>query len=205
MPSFPIVTAQTCTSSTTLASILSVYPPRPGFPILDMTWGKGAFWNGVTVPFHSKLVTMDSQARAGIKADFTQLPFRKESFSMAVLDPPYGNSGGSHASSFGIEESYRLKAGNSHLLLMEMYEFGLREAWQVLIKGGVLVVKCQDAIESGKQKWTLVELFSLAKGWGFSVLDLFIQVQERPPRMRHTYQLHARKNHSYFIVMKKES
>jgi hypothetical protein len=38
----------------------------------------------------------------------------------------------------------------------------------------------------------------------FTMVDMFILVQEHTPIMRHKYQYHARKNHSFFLIFKRD-
>lgn len=64
-------------------------------------------------------------------------------------------------------------------------------------------MKCQDQIQSGKQRWVHVELYDYAKSLGFYGRDLFVLVQKTRPAIRWPVQKHARKNHSYLWVLER--
>lgn len=66
---------------------------------------------------------------------------------------------------------------------------------------GVLIVKCQDEVCSNRQRFTHVEIMRAYEGMGFVAEDLFVLVRRnRPGASRVVRQVHARKNHSYFLV-----
>ena len=67
---------------------------------------------------------------------------------------------------------------------------------------GILALKTQDEIESGKQVWRHFDLRFL---WGFKLIDLFVVTMIGKPLMRHKHQKHARKNHSYFMVYRRSN
>ena len=78
------------------------------------------------------------------------------------------------------------------------------EAYRVLRPGGVYIVKCQDEVCANKQRLTHVELINHLTGLGFIIDDLFVVVRRGKPGVsRMVRQVHARKNHSYFLVFKK--
>lgn len=62
-------------------------------------------------------------------------------------------------------------------------------------------MKCQDEVSAGVQRLTHVEIIMNLVRLGFYPKDLFVMVRRnRPGVTRVIRQLHARKNHSYFIV-----
>ena len=66
---------------------------------------------------------------------------------------------------------------------------------------GILIVKCQDFVNGRRNYIFLEEILSLARDNNFQVLDLFILLaKSRPIKM--IKQQHARKYHSYFLVLK---
>jgi hypothetical protein len=85
-----------------------------------------------------------------------------------------------------------------------MYFSAGQEAFRVLKKGGVLIVKCQDEVSAGKQWLTHVEIINEYEAYGFYTKDLFVVVRNnRPVISRLKKQVHARKNHSYFLIFTK--
>jgi len=66
------------------------------------------------------------------------------------------------------------------------------------------VVKCQDEVSANKQRLTHVEIITAAESIGLYAKDLFVVVRpNRPCVSRLKRQVHARKNHSYFLVFVK--
>jgi predicted methyltransferase len=95
-----------------------------------------------------------------------------------------------------------LNRNTSHESVIRLYAGGFLEAARVLKQGGILIVKAQDEIESGRQRLSHCEIIRLLELIGFAVIDLFVLVQQTIPAMRHQYQRSARKNHSYAIIAK---
>jgi hypothetical protein len=65
-------------------------------------------------------------------------------------------------------------------------------------------VKCQDEVSANRQWLTHVEIINAYAEFGFYARDLFVVVRSnRPGVSRILKQVHARKNHSYFLVFQK--
>jgi hypothetical protein len=93
--------------------------------------------------------------------------------------------------------------GCYHADIIQLYRDGMREANRILRPHGLMLVKCQDEIESSKQKMSHIELYDIAvKELGMVVQDLFVLFQKRRPVIQHKNQKHARKNHSYMWVFR---
>ena len=91
-----------------------------------------------------------------------------------------------------------------HAAVVDLYEEGGREAHRVLRDNGVFVVKCQDEVSANRQNLTHVEIINAYAATGFFCKDLFVVVRpNRPGMSRVLKQVHARKNHSYFLVFVK--
>lgn len=76
-----------------------------------------------------------------------------------------------------------------------------REAHRVLGERGVLIVKCQDEVCSNRRRFTHVEIMTAYERLGFVAEDLFVVMRNnRLGVSRAVRQVHARKNHSYFLV-----
>ncbi len=195
----PVLTAKVGRNAALFEEIARLY--IPGRRVLDMTWGRGNFWNPCSLD-RFDVVGMDLVTPRDVQADLRHLPFKDESFDAVVLDPPYAKRVGtsikaSIAAPYGLAHP-QAPTGNAEVTFV--YRQGATEALRVLTPGGILILKCQDEIESGKQRWNHVALLTLP---GFVCEDLFVLVQTSTPAMRVPYQLHARKNHSYFIVHRK--
>ena len=67
-----------------------------------------------------------------------------------------------------------------------------------------MIVKCQDEVSANRQWLTHVEIISHYEQLGFYTKDLFVVVRQNKAGVsRLLKQVHARKNHSYFLVFVK--
>lgn len=175
-----------------LIKVVSDFYLKEGISVADVTFGKGVFWRDVDI---SKYNFLPSDLQTG--TDFGNLPYEDRSIDCLILDPPYMHGGETIKES--INDCYKNK-NTSHESVIRLYLRGILEAARVLKKGGQLWVKCQDEIESGKQKSSSCEIKIIAEIIGFQTKDLFILTQDSIPAMREKYQLTARKNHSYLYI-----
>ena len=186
-----ILTGSVGTNAEMFLDILRLHVPE-GSKIADVTYGRGVFWRNVD---EAKYQLTKSDLQMGI--DFRALPYENAVFDALVLDPPYMHGGATVKDS--INKCYK-NANTSHESIVRLYAGGILEAARVLKQKGIIVIKTQDEIESGKQRMTHIELVHLLELFGFRIVDLFVLVQSTVPAMRETYQKTARKNHSYAIV-----
>lgn len=183
--------------------ILDLYVPD-GSVVADITYGKGVFWKNVE---HGKYQLLPTDITNGV--DCRALPYKDGEIDCVVFDPPYMHSpGGTAYASHKPYESYYRNNGTGnrtrskyHEAVLELYVDGGREAYRVLRDRGVLIVKCQDEICSNRQRFTHVEIMREYEDLGFVAEDLFVVMRNnRPGVSRMARQVHARKNHSYFLV-----
>jgi hypothetical protein len=187
-----------------LLSILQLYVPGGRFD-LDPTFSKGAFYDGVLLPYPKHCSDLNPQNRdeKGYPyiqaADCRSLMFESASLGSIVFDPPF-----IHAHGKGSEIGNRFSSYPTQHALRAMYMASLVEFYRVLKTKGVLVFKCQDIIESGKQVMNHCIIWQMANSLGFVDLDLFILTADhRMVGHNHHEQQHARKFHSYFWVFEK--
>jgi tRNA G10 N-methylase Trm11 len=169
---------------------------KPGAKIADVTYGKGVFWRHVDVTAYD---LHPSDIETG--KDFHHLPYPDASFEAVVFDPPYMNGGGNVKES--INDCYRNEGNMSHENVMAIYLSGILEARRVLVRHGILFIKCQPAVADHKQKLTHVQIATVLPMIGLQIEDEFVLRQATVPLMRHKTQQHARKNHSYLLVAKR--
>ena len=185
-----------------------------GARIADVTYGKGVFWRHVDT---SRYDFVPSDIAEGV--DCRKLPYEDESFDALVFDPPYMEGfyrgGSSVKAGAGTHGAFRDHYSNGderpasggakwHAAVLEMYVEGCREAHRVLRDGGHLIVKCQDEVSANRQNLTHVEVINACAELGLYCKDLFVLVRaNRPGMSRVIQQIHARKNHSYFLVFAK--
>ena len=172
---------------------------RDGDVVADVTYGKGGFWSSVD---QTRFVLKSTDLSTGV--DFRSLPYDDGSIDVVVLDPPYIYNPKATVKA-SISGSYNINASQESYATTDavigMYRDGMREALRVLVPGGLLWVKCQDGIESGKPRWNHVTLALIGKELGYEMRDLFVLLQLSTPTIRWPHQFHARKNHSYLWIM----
>ena len=194
------------------AQILRLHVPE-GAIVADVTWGKGVFWQKVREGAYDVQATDISMG-----VDCRELPYLDGEIDCVVLDPPYmegffrdadsQKAGGGSYSAFrehyanGDEKPE--SAAKWHDAVTELYREAGREAFRVLRRNGVLIVKCQDEVSANRQHLTHVEIINDYELLGFYTKDLFVVVRPNKPSVaRLKKQVHARKNHSYFLVFVK--
>lgn len=186
-----------------LPRILDLYV-APGSIIADVTYGKGVFWKRIP---HDKYELRATDILTG--TDCRDLPYADEEIDCVVLDPPYMHSPGgtAHSAHTAFEQHYRNNSANNgtgkkyHDAVLELYLQAAQEAYRVLRQRGVLIVKCQDEVCSNRQRFTHIEIVHGLEEIGFISEDLFVAVRNNKPGVsRAIRQVHARKNHSYFLV-----
>lgn len=206
--------------------ILSLHVPT-GSMIADVTYGKGVFWKKVPSGNY-KVIASDISLKPTDaipsddfefhdNVDCRHLPYENGSLDCVVLDPPYMEglyrNSESHMAGSGTHAAFRHAYSNGkptnggpkwHDAVLDMYCKAGKEAYRVLRKDGLLIVKCQDEVSANKQRLTHVEIITGYESLGFYTKDIFIVVRtNRAGVTRLKKQEHARKNHSYFIVFQK--
>lgn len=171
------------------------------------------FWKKVPAKDYE---VVGSDLKTGV--DCRKLPYKDEEFDCVVFDPPYmegffrkseGHLGGS-----GTHSAFRKAYSNGeatngdgpkwHAAVVDLYVKGGRETARVLKKNGIFIVKCQDEVSANRQWLTHVEIITAYEKMGFYVRDLFVVVRSNQPGVsRIIKQVHARKNHSYFLIFQK--
>ncbi|MBI5300793.1 MAG: site-specific DNA-methyltransferase [Chloroflexi bacterium] len=199
------------TNADLFPKILELHVPH-GAVVADITYGLGVFWRNVP---KEKYVLKATDLKTGV--DFRQLPYPDRSIDCVVLDPPYMEGllrrTKEHLGGVGTYHSFRnaYSDGNGsdngpkwHAAVLDLYFKGGREAYRILRREGIFIVKCQDEVSAGKQHLTHVELINEYAKLGFYAKDLFVLVRPNNASVsRILKQVHARKNHSYFLVFVK--
>jgi len=198
-------------NSTLFPNILKLHV-REGARIADVTYGSGVFWKNVD---KSKYELVPSDIATGV--DCRALPYEDSSFDALVLDPPYMEgllrSNVNHKAGNGTFSSFRKYYSNGdeknegpkwHAAVSDLYFKAGEEAHRVLKDHGVMIVKCQDEVSANRQWLTHVEIINHYEPLGFYTKDFFVLVRKNKVGIaRLKRQVHARKNHSYFMVFVK--
>ena len=218
-----VLSARVSGNAEVFADILRLHVPL-GSIVADVTYGKGAFWKRVPDEAYQLLA---SDIKTGIP--WSCLPYGDASVDAVVFDPPYIEGfyrrtasalagSGTHAT---FREAYsdgcpqadlHIEAASPvyvprkyHEAVLEAYLSGMAEVMRILRPGGKLVLKCQDEVSANRQRLTHVELIWALEARGFHCKDLFVVVRSNSPGVsRMLKQEHARKNHSYFLVLERQ-
>lgn len=173
--------------------------------ILDPTWGEGKFWTKWD-PLPPRLVACDlnpAKSPIGYPIDFTCMPFSDHEFDAITFDPPYqlnGTSTGKGSSAkdaqYGVDQYMPVAARH------ELIRHGMSECWRVLAPGGILLVKCQDQVASGRKHWQ-TDMFTAhaEKLGGRKVDELYVEGYRDQPQG--TSQKHSRQDFSALLVIRK--
>lgn len=201
----PIVTARVGKNADIFVDILRLYVPE-GSVIADVTYNRGAFWRKVDRSKYHVLASDVDRVKNDIVADMGWLPYRTHSLDAIVIDPPYGHGTSPNMNRQGLEKQYGLAGAlGGPRFIRQLYRNASYEAQRTLSPGGIAIVKCQDMVDSSEQHWMSDLVKNDFEAMGFDLEDRFVLVRESTPMMRHDYQVHARKNHSYFLIFKKPS
>lgn len=206
-----IVSAYIGRNAEVFPQILALHVPE-GSTVADVTWGRGVFWEKVPP---GRYLLKATDISMGI--DCRTLPYKDGSIDCVVLDPPYMEGlfrkSTSNMAGSGTHSAFRANYSNGeateggpkwHDAVLDLYFRAGREALRLLRNDGVLIVKCQDEVSANVQRLTHVEIINEYERCGFYTKDLFIVVRtNRPVVSRLKLQVHARKNHSYFLVFVK--
>jgi hypothetical protein len=204
----PILTAKQGTNADLFPDILKLYVPENSL-ILDMTYGRGVFWKNVDI---SKYFIYRNDLNSDLgesHEDFRETSWDDSVFDAVVFDPPYLYVGGFRTFKASVDAGYgnRQRAVEQGIYgvagVDKMYKDGILEAHRILKPKGILIGKCMDQVMSGKVVMQHRTYINYAESIGFIVQDFFVLVQQSVPTMRHNYQIHARRNHSYFMVLRK--
>src|SRR3989344_401377 len=203
-----VLSAHIANNGKDFPEILKLHVP-PGSTVADVTYGLGVFWKEVPKQNYKLLAT---DLKTGV--DCRKLPYKDRSIDCLVLDPPYMEGlfrkDTRHLAGNGTYKAFRSAYSNGqttnggpkyHDAVLDLYFKAGKEASRVLKKNGIMIVKCQDEVSANKQRLTHVELINEYAKMGFFCKDLFVvERQNKPAVSRLKKQVHARKNHSYFLV-----
>jgi len=196
-----VLSAYAGTNDDVFPHIMSLYVGL-GSTVADVTYGNGVFWKNIPRDSYNLRAT-----DLATGTDCRDLPYADASLDCVVFDPPYMHTPGgtAHVGHQNFEGYYKNNQATSdkkyHDAVLDLYFSAAKEARRVLKFGGVYIVKCQDEVCANQQRLTHVELINELQSYGFVTEDLFVLVRTGKPGVsRLINQVHARKNHSYFIV-----
>lgn len=171
---------------------------------VDPCFSKGSFYikNEVPMPRHRfdiMPVRPDVQ-----RCDVRCLPLQDGSVGSVIFDPPFMfNPHGSALTRYAAERFTMFRTWDE---LVDCYTGALAEFWRVLRPGGIVAFKCQDYTDS-RTTMTHCWVWRWAQEAGLYVKDLLIRARgvgdSGPAYNPALRQKHARKFHSYWLVLEK--
>ena len=182
-----------------LVAIKQLYLGEQNFD-LDPCYSTGKFYEDLERPFN-KMDKTPSDDEVIQNDIMNGIPYKDNSIKSIVFDPPF--MFGTHGQTKNNIMTKRFTMFDSWVELESMYKKSLQEFYRILIKGGIVAFKCQDYTDS---RTTLTHCF--VHNWaieiGFKVEDLFIMAFKGGRVWNSNLtQKHARKYHSYWLVLKK--
>lgn len=169
---------------------------------LDPTYSKGNFYKNSGIQEPTEKFDLFPQVDGVNQSNANNLPFADNSIESIMFDPPFVVGHTKEKPTGIIGERFH---GFKYIKdLWKWYTQCIIEFNRILKLNGILIIKCQDTVSSGKQWFSHVYIMNEAEKHGFYIKDLFILLaKNRIIGHNHTNQKHARKFHSYFIVLQK--
>lgn len=180
-----------------LKDIIRLYNNGQAFDA-DVTYSKGVFWKKLPQP--RLKFDIAPQFTDVFQASADDLPLEDASLQSIMFDPPFIPS----KSNVPGKIKARFSSFKNQAEMWDFYQRAMCEFWRVLAPQGIVVVKCQDTVSSGKNIISHYHVEQTAYQLGFTCDDLFILGNRSilmSPNMRQ--QQHARKNHSFVFVFRK--
>lgn len=174
---------------------------------LDCTYSIGSFWKHLPKPTYKS--DLFPKSKNIIEASSNDLPFENESLKSIMFDPPFIIAGETYKENKKGSSiiAKRFEGYKNFTELKIHYLSTLKETYRILQNEGILVMKCQDVVSSGKNHLTHSLVINMALQVGFYPKDLFILIAKNRLNSfngeKWKNQYHARKHHSYFLVFKK--
>lgn len=162
---------------------------QPHHRTLDATYGEGVWWK----VFRPSDLTI-------LEVDFRNIHYDDETFDVVTLDPPYKLNGTDQGEGwrYGVDIPMEWKAK------MQMIREGITECERVLKRFGILLLKCQDQVCSGKIRWQTIEFPRHAHAVGLDLIERFDYYGGyRPQPMTGRRQQHAHGRGSTLLIFKK--
>lgn len=167
--------------------------------VLDPTYGRGKWWT----KWRPEKLTHHNRSKDG--TDFRGLPYPGGSFDAIAYDPPYVCVGGRKTS--GLQDYFQrygmADTPDTPRGLQSLIDQGLVEMHRLVKPGGIVLVKCQDYVSSGRL-WLGTHLtLGHALAQGFECIDRLEHVGSARPQPPGRRQVHARRNLSTLFVLRK--
>lgn len=168
--------------------------------VFDPTYGSGRWWKKWCPP---RLVARSNAVDPNF--DFRSAGYPDNTFDAVAYDPPYVCIGGRKTS--GIKSMYDgyglTDAPTSPIGLQALINDGLLEMTRVVKPRGIILLKNQDYVSSGKLWLGTHHTLCAALDYGLECVDRFEHIGNPRPQPPGRRQVHARRNLSTLFVFQK--
>lgn len=189
-----------------IASCLNFYA-RPDGYIYDVTCNERRMWKGIDT---TKVIfsDIDYNMHPTIQCSFSALPYKNETGSVIIFDPPHlPNAAGTEHSMQPFVKRYGLKVSTDTENIKGIFPEFLVEAKRVLKPEGLIFVKLSDYVHNHKYQWILVDFINeVRKIDGLTPTDLIIKRDPSAGNLKSgkwNVSHHARKAHCWWIIVRK--
>lgn len=167
--------------------------------VLDPTYGSGRWWK----KWSPRMLVHHNNTEDG--SDFRDTGYPDNHFDAVAYDPPYVCIGGRKTS--GIKSMYDgyglTDAPRTPDALQDLINCGLSEMKRVVKPKGIILVKCQDYVSSGKLYPGTFNTHYFARLLGLELVDRFEHIGNPRPQPPGRRQVHARRNLSTLFIFRK--
>jgi hypothetical protein len=186
---------------------------KPDDLVLDATWGRGGWHTDYKHP-EALLIKHDKYTLDGV--DYHDLPEGDSSIDVVMLDIPYTSAGNVEKSTLGAKndcpgvsdfhDRYGITSQKGYRAIFEDMAGAITECARVLNRGGRLLVKLSDYVESGHMRWAWRNADDAATGAGLRHADEFIHHSGTGAQPKENLdgsprrQVHSRRAHSFLEV-----
>jgi hypothetical protein len=189
-----------------LTTLLDYYRHPDGI-IYDVTANERRMWEKVLVK-NIVFSDIDAEVRPDIQCEFTALPYKSDTGSVIVFDPPHlPKAAGSEESLKPFVRKYGLNKTTDTDSISPIFAPFLIEARRVLKQEGLIFVKLSDYVHNHKYQWILVEFINAVWGVkGLTPTDLIIKCDPAAGNLKSgkwKTAHHARKSHCWWIIVRK--
>jgi len=167
--------------------------------VLDLTYGEGIFWKIFKPKFLIGCDINPDKSPVGCSVDFTNTGFDSDSIDVVVLDPPYKLNGTPDPS---VDARYGVDITTNWKDRYQLIYDGLKEADRLAKSGGLVMLKCQDQVCSGKIRFQTYDFKNYAEDIGMKLIDRFDMIGTGRPQPAGRRQVHAHGRSSTLLVFR---